>query len=307
MFRARLCTLIFALALFGAPAALSAQIGPTPGGGGLPADFRGKVSYFGNHSGEIVTSRLSAAAKPSKDCPRPDQRCPVRIGGSLQVDLEFDGDVVRGSFRGSGGLSDSGLIGRRQGSQCRLFDLADGSVWSGSCTLEGFAGTVKSVPNAPTQISLAFEVVGTKASDYAEQERRRRDALLRARHIDMLRTTIASSAPIETRFAAVIELDSYSWLLDRLVPNSLTGVRKTKPRGGNYEIYGEFQLTGSGTGWARAQVVGDQISCIEFWDFPGQCRPYNQPPAEPDPADEHADRLPIMLKELPLPSRSFIG
>ncbi|WP_374146368.1 hypothetical protein [Sphingomonas sp. 28-63-12] len=307
MFRMGLsATLLFSAfsLLPGAANAQQSSYKSAPGADGLPDDFHGKVSYFGNHSGEVIIERSGEARKGAGDCQRPDHRCPTRIGGSLQVDLEYDGLVVRGSFRGSGGLHDSGLIGRRQGAQCRLFDLTDGSVWSGHCDRDGFVGTVKSVPGAATQISLSVEVVGTKVNDYAERDRRRRDALLTQRRIEFLRSVIASNARIDDRLLAAVELDAYSWTYDKLRPETLTIVRHGKARSGRYQIDVEFDLVAGGRGWAHAQIDRDSVACIEFWDVPGQCRAINQPPALIDP-DPYVDDTPLssftMPKWLPIP------
>ena len=292
MFRMCFCAALSLVSLILVPQMASAQAvtyKSADTANALPEDFRGKISYFGNHSGELTTARTGEARKPTSDCPRPDQRCPVRIGGSLQVDLEFEGDVVRGSFRGSGGLRDSGLIGRRQGAQCRLFDLTDGSVWAGHCDREGFVGTVKSVGGAATQISLSFEVVGTKTNDYAEAERQRRLAQQTARRIEFLRSVIASDDPIDDRVLASIELDSYSWSYDRLRTNTLTITRRTKPRRGSYEIDADFELEGGSKGWAHARIDGDTIACIEFWDYPGKCRTIKLPTPPVDTGEKPDD------------------
>ena len=254
-------------------------------GQALPDEFRGKVIYFGNHSGD-VTSVRTVRRGPSRDCPRPDQRCPERIGGALEVELEFDGDIVRGKYRGTGGLRESDLIGRRVGSQCRLFDVTDGSVWSGRCDDQSFLGAVKSVPNAAVQINLSFEVVGTRVRDYSEWQRRRYEALKRKRRYQALRAQYESGATSEQRFAAGIELDSLSWMIDRLQPGSIRDVTRTKERRGVYELYGSFAIEGGGTGWARGRVESDTIVCVEFWDMPGVCRPFSIPEPPEDPAPE---------------------
>lgn len=292
MFRMYFCAALSLVSLIFLPQPAAAQAvdyKSADSANALPTDFRGKISYFGNHSGEVITTRTGEARKPTTDCPRPDQRCPTRIGGSLQVDLEFDGDVVRGSFRGSGGLRDSGLIGRRHGSQCRLFDLTDGSVWSGQCSREGFAGTVKSVGGAASQISLTFEVVGTKTTDYAERERRRLQALQTARRIEYLRSVALSTDPIDDRVLASIELDSIGWTYERLRPETLTIARRTKPKRGRYEIDVEFELLGGSKGWAHVQIDREAIDCIEFWDYPGKCRAIKLPTPPAIDTGEKAD------------------
>lgn len=289
--------MVLAVAAFATPAMAQSNIAVgEPNGSSLPPDFRGKISYFGNHSGEVI-SVLTMRGGPKKDCPRPDKRCPERIGGSLEVELEFDGDIVKGNFRGTGGIRDSALIGRRIGSQCRLYDLADGSVWTGRCDTQSFAGSVKSVANSQVQVSLNFDAVGTKTRDYSEWERRRREAILRRRHYQVLQQQYNGNGPIEIRFAAALELDSYSWPFDRFRPGTIKDVRKTKPKRGAYDISATFGLDSGGGGWARGHVENDQIVCIELWDVPGVCRPLNipGPPPEPEaqpPAEGTTWRLP---------------
>ncbi len=291
-----------AIAAFSTPALAQNSNGIAvgePNGNALPPDFRGRISYFGNHSGEVIAV-LTMRGGPKKDCPRPDHRCPERIGGSLEVELEFDGDIVKGNFRGTGGIRDSQLIGRRIGSQCRLYDLADGSVWSGRCDTQSFSGSVKSVPNAQVQVALSFDAVGTRTRDYSEWERRRREAILRRRHYQVLQAQLAGNAPIEVRFAAALELDSYGWAFDRYRPGSLTDIRRTKTKHGMYDITGGFTLDGGGTGWARAHVENEQIVCIELWDVPGVCRPLNIPGPPPEPESQPpADATSWILPSVP--------
>ena len=264
----------------------------------LPDDFRGRISYFGNHSGEVV-STLTISGGPKKDCPRPDKRCPERIGGSLEVELEFDGDIVKGKFRGTGGLRDSELIGRRVGAACRLYDLTDGSVWQGRCDSQGFQGGVKSVPNAQVQITLTFEVVGTKVRDYGEWERRRRAAWLRKRHYEILRAQYDGTGPIELRFAAAVELDAFGWALDRFRPGSMTNIRKTKPKRGAYTISGDFLLESGTKGSVIARVENEQIVCLEYWDVVGVCRPLSLPTPPPEPEDKPPETSQWLLPSTP--------
>lgn len=274
---------VLALAAFSTPALAQGGNGGTDATA-LPSEFHGKVSYFGNHSGEVKSTRTIRDG-PKRDCPRPDGGCPERIGGSLEIELEFDGEIVKGSFRGTGGLRESGLIGRRIGSTCRLYDLTDGSVWAGRCDSEAFTGTVKSVPNSAVQVSVSFEAVGTKVRDYSEWERRRREAIARKRRYDQLQATLAGNGPIETRFAAAIELDSYGWQYDRLRPGTIRNVTRTKARRGAYLVSGEFALESGGSGWARAQIENEMIVCVEYWDIPGVCKPLAPPQPPPEPED----------------------
>ncbi len=293
---------IFAFTIL-APVAQAQQVQPigipiSQPGEVLPPDFEGKVRYFGNHSGEISVLRSTGNEQRRRNtaCPRPDQGCPDPVGGSLEVTLEFEGSVVRGEFRGTGGLRDSQLVGRRQGAECRLFDIADGSVWSGRCDSQGFMGSVESVPNAAIQVHLAFETVGTRTINYAERERRRREAIQRRWRIETLEARLAGNGAIEDRFEAAIELDSFSWPYEQYVPGSLSAIDRSRERDGRYQIYGEFALKAGGKGWARADVDHGTISCIEFWTMPGYCRAIVHPVPAPPPGEPGAqDELGAML------------
>lgn len=272
--------------------ALAQSGGPGPGetGNVLPPDFHGRISYFGNHSGEVVAVTTFAGG-PKKDCPRPDHKCPERIGGSLAVELEFSGDNVNGVFHGTGGLRDSKLIGRRVGAECHLYDETDGSVWDGRCDSQVFRGTVKSVTNAQIQIALTYEALGTRLRDYSEWIRRRKEAIMRKRRYDSLNAQLASDAPLEARYAAAVEVDSYGWPFDRFQQGSIVNVRRTKLKHGAYDLYGEFALDGGASGWARVHFEGGDFACIELWDVPGVCRPLNRVgpppiPSETPPPDE---------------------
>jgi hypothetical protein len=258
----------------------------------LVAEFRGKVAYFGNHSGMVVTPlRAGETRRPNARCPRPEGTCPDPIGGSLQVELVFEGDIVHGSFRGTGGLADGTLIGRRLGASCRLFDMRDGSVWAGRCDTNGFTGTIKSVPNASVQLSVSFETVGTRTIDYAERDARRRAAIERARRIEWLVGQMNGLGPVEQRLDALLQLDSERWTTDRYQPGSLYDVKRSKTDndGHDYIVQGKFSLEGGRTGWVRAQVRDDQFACLETSDRPGTCRSFRRPVPPPIPSEDEDD------------------
>jgi hypothetical protein len=291
----------------GTPSLAQDNNGAAREGQGLPENFHGKISYFGNHSGEVKSTRTIRDG-PRRDCPRPDGGCPERIGGSLEIELEFDGDIVKGSFRGTGGLRESGLIGRRIGSMCRLYDLTDGSVWAGRCDTESFMGAVKSVPNSAVQVTVNFEAVSTKVRDYSEWERRRREAIARKRRYERLQATLNGNGPIESRFPAAIELDSYGWQYERLRAGSIRNVTRTKAKRGVYQVSAEYTLDNGATGWARGQIENEIIVCVEYSDLPGVCRPLNAPtpPEEPEdkpPAEVSSWILPKDIKDEVLPTQ----
>lgn len=243
----------------------------------LPADFRGKVDYFGNNTGKTAGPRASARRVIKGDCGRPDQQCMRLVGGSLEVTLYFVDDIVHGRYQGTGGVDGGRLIGRRTGNTCEMFDRRDGSRWVGTCTEQGFEGTIRSVPHAPELIEVSFSTLGTRATDYRAIWERRREAARRAERMKILMARLNGAAPIDYKLSAAVELDSFGWASDGYRQDSLRVSRRTKPKKGFYQIWADFQLQSGGSAWVRGEIVDDRISCLEFWDLPGVCRPILEP------------------------------
>ncbi len=258
-----------------APAAAQSSSAST----GFAPEFQGKVRYFGNHSGRITT-RLGVPRRASNLCPKPGGTCPEPVGGSLQVELVFDGEIVRGKYHGTGGLPDGTLIGRRNGALCTLFDTGDGSEWNGVCDARGFTGAVKSVPNAGTQVEIGFQSVGISTIDYAAIYDQWRQEKAWARQFRLLESRAYGDGSIADRLDALLQLDSRRWPVERYVPGSLGPLKKSR---GTY--YATFQMEGGRSGWVRAQLSDKAFTCLEYWDAPGACHPFARPAAPPPPPD----------------------
>lgn len=276
-------SLILAISLFAgslaplgsAPAA--AQVANAAASDPLPADFHGKIQYFGNHSGEVVATVPGTPRRTDTKCPKREGGCPELIGGSFQAELEFDGDIVKGEYRGTGGMRPSSLIGRRNGANCRLFDTADGSVWNGRCDREAFVGTVRSVVNAPEQIDLAFEAVGVNAVDFFEQERTRE--LIAA--YERFGGIAFGEGAGESRLDALLRLNSYFLPEGQgYRPGTLRNVEREseKKNSPDYAVYGEYNTIDGTRAWARARFDYNRFVCLETSIEPGTCRPIDPTP-----------------------------
>jgi len=249
----------------------AAQVATPASSGGLPDDFQGKVQYFGNHSGEVRATVPGTPRRTETKCPKREGGCPELIGGSFQAELEFDGDIVRGQYRGTGGMRPSTLIGRRDGANCRLFDTTDGSVWSGRCDREAFIGTVRSVPNAPEQIELAFETVGVNTVDFYERDRKRE--LIAA--YDRFGGVAFGDGAGEARLDAILQLQGY--FVDpgqAYRPGTLRNVERESQKKNSpiYSVYGDYTRMDGASAWARARFEYDRFVCIETSVEPGYCR-----------------------------------
>ena len=279
--------LALSLAVLGvAPA--SAQVVTPAATGGLPEDFQGKVQYFGNHSGEVVATVPGTPRRTDTKCPKREGGCPELIGGSFQAELEFDGDIVKGTYRGTGGMRPSTLIGRRNGANCRLFDTTDGSVWSGRCDREAFIGTVRSVPNAPEQIDLAFETVGVNTIDFLERDRTRQ--LIAA--YDRFGGIAFGQDAGESRLDALLQLHGYFVQPGEAYrPGTLRNVERESEKKNSpiYTVYGEYTRVDGASAWARARFEYDRFVCLETSVEQGYCRPIDSVPPTPDTNDDIFD------------------
>ncbi|MBD58828.1 MAG: hypothetical protein CL808_01720 [Citromicrobium sp.] len=279
--------LAISLVLFGfAPA--FAQVATPPSDGGLPEDFYGKVQYFGNHSGEVVATVPGTPRRTDTKCPKREGGCPELIGGSFQAELEFDGDIVKGKYRGTGGMRPSTLIGRRNGANCRLFDTTDGSVWSGRCDREAFIGTVRSVPNAPEQIDLAFETVGVNTVDFYERDRTRE--LIRA--YDQFGGIAFGQGAGEARLDAILQLHGYFVEPGQAYRSgTLRNVERESDKKNSpiYSVYGDYTTINGASAWARARFEYDRFVCIETSVEQGYCRPIESTAPVLDPDEDLFD------------------
>ena len=276
--------LALSLAVLGvSPAA--AQLATQPASGGLPEDFHGKVQYFGNHSGEVRATVPGTPRRTDAKCPKREGGCPEQIGGSFQAELEFDGDIVRGTYQGTGGMRPSSLIGRRNGANCRLFDTADGSVWSGRCDGEAFIGTVRSVPNAPEQIEVAFETVGVNTVDL-EQIRWKRELIAA---YDRYGGIVFGDGAGESRLESILLLNNY-FLDEGLAyrPGTLRNVERESDKKNSpiYSVYGDYVRYDGASAWARARFEYDRFVCLETSVEPGYCKVIDPNPPVIEPADD---------------------
>jgi hypothetical protein len=282
-----------ALALLFAPMAIA---GADTADGTLPADFEGKVAYFGNYTG--TSSILATQPRRAKDvpCPYQDHRCRKAIvGGGVKVVLEFRGERVVGffyavdGFRGPEGLKVGSLTGRRRGNGgCELFQ-ADGSRWTGTCGAKEFVGNISTDAGIPNAFAVRFNTLAMHMRDEGEIRRNRWEAQRREGRIGTLRSRLGSGSP-QDRFFAAAELESYSWhpsgvAADAVsVPEWPAKFRKNR----TYELRSDVRLPGGGNGWVMVRFQGSDVACVASHRHP-QCGPIREPLPSPSGADDDSD------------------
>jgi hypothetical protein len=81
---------------------------------------------------------------------------------------------------------------------------------------------------------------------------------------------------LDTVIDLIIYRDSRRWLRrSRYQPGSVHAVRILEASNNNRNmlIYAQYGTNSPTIGWVKVRFAGGQVNCLEFWDFPGQCRP----------------------------------
>lgn len=73
---------------------------------------------------------------------------------------------------------------------------------------------------------------------------------------------------------AIVRYDSQAWMMNRYDYGSISNARfRERSRDGRTAVAeGDYSYNGGMRGWIRARIQNGQVSCIEYHDFPGNCR-----------------------------------
>lgn len=252
----------------------------------LPADFKGQIVY----EGELKGMARSRATNPNARRGAQPQELP--FGGLVRYRAEYDGNLVtvRGEVIKAENTGPVTLTGTRSGSTCTLFD-DNGIKWQMRCDRSGFTGQLSGTrPDGPSrawdyQQTVATRAISVKsAADLAlEQQQReaeRAAALAEARRAqEDLVSRMQAGRPLAERLDAIVTMDSQRWQINRYQQGSITGVTRTPTGGGkgNYIASAGFTYASGMPGSVKVKMVSDRIECVEFGDFPGECRPLGIP------------------------------
>lgn len=87
--------------------------------------------------------------------------------------------------------------------------------------------------------------------------------------------------PLSAQLDEFVAVDSRSWVRNSYVRGSMhNAMVQSEGINGERLVYGEYLYNGNSRGWVRVRIVGDQLQCVEFWDFAGQCRPLGRSPSQ---------------------------
>jgi hypothetical protein len=101
-----------------------------------------------------------------------------------------------------------------------------------------------------------------------------------AQRAQMREPTSASSPGPDTgnpHFAeldATLRAESSTWVMDRYVAGSISNIHVVRARNASSAtiISANYAYTDGRVGSFKEQIVHGKLQCIEFWNFPGQCR-----------------------------------
>ena len=265
----------------------------------IAPDFRGKITYEGGYEGTMTTpartshrtdlGSLVGAAMSAKSEP---------YRGGTVYEVEYDGVQIKGTFREQGAFNGTGTFtGTRNGTTCQLINNV-GIRMTAECGLTRYFARLNFTDNRGRTYNSVVEANRTNIVDYVERERlaalqARRDAEAATQVRQQLAANPSRATPSRTAgrappsdaiayFDGLIAEDASSWMMNRYDRGSMRNMKiiATSNGGQTKVVYGDYTYNGGQAGWVKAQFNNGELSCIEFWDFSGQCRPLGRSPSQ---------------------------
>jgi hypothetical protein len=88
--------------------------------------------------------------------------------------------------------------------------------------------------------------------------------------------TVSEANPKFTKLLdKLVSQDSLSWASNRYDSGSMRA-GSPSDSGGSYVVTGNYTFNQGASGWVKAHFDGGKISCVEYWDFAGNCRQIGQ-------------------------------
>jgi hypothetical protein len=79
----------------------------------------------------------------------------------------------------------------------------------------------------------------------------------------------------------LVSADSRSWLANRYDEGSMHDgeIVEQSTKNSKYTVRGDYTYNSGRPGWVKIRFEGNKPTCIEFWDFAGQCRALGHSPS----------------------------
>ncbi len=256
-----------------APSVVYAQSDDT-----IPPDFRGKIVYDGVVDGSAEVQGRGGAHiglfGVNVNIPTTQS---VPFHSSDHQEIEFSGNtfrgtgLIRGTFNGSGSFS-----GTRRGEYCDSVDQ-NGRHSVFRCTLSAVVGDDDYVNPQGQHVKSHTESQRTSLIDYMQRDREQAAARAGQARKDAQQAAYLASRPRATpvltaALSRAIIKDSSAWSFNRYDNGSLSNaiILKAAPNG-TKTIRANYTYNGGSAGWVLAQVNGNVVQCLEYWDAQGSC------------------------------------
>ena len=192
---------------------------------------------------------------------------------------------MRGSFQEQGSFNGSGTFtGTRRGSECAIVNNI-GIRMTATCDRNGFNSNLDFTDPQGRRFNSVIQTNRTSFTDYAERDRLAAVAAENARIAAADAAARRASVPappsdVVDYFDQLIATDASGWMMNRYDRGRMRNMRvdSVSDDGETRTVYGDYTYNGGQAGWVRAQFTGDNLDCLEYWDFAGQCRPLGQSP-----------------------------
>jgi hypothetical protein len=275
---ARQSLIVLALAAF--PSGAHAQSGNP-----IQSGFRGKIVYEGYLEGTMRTpgrpirnlnmrSILQSATRGKSQ----------EVRASLRYEVEYSGQIVRGTHRAQGSMQGSGTFtGTRDGTSCDIV-FQDGLRANFFCDANRFASDQSFTDARGRSFNNHLEAHATAVVDFAERDRQNAIAQQQARQAAAAEAARYAALPnagaaLVQKFEGYVQTDSRGWAYNKYNPGSLRNVKIVdgSVKSGNFVMRGDYSYNGGSKGWVMAKMSGGRLECIQFWDAQIGCRGLRTP------------------------------
>lgn len=246
----------------------------------ISANFRGKVVYDGSYEGKRTTpprmpSNLSlgnllgaALSSNTED-----------VQGGTHFEIEYEGNLLKGSWRQQGILSGAGtMTGTRNGSVCQIV-TNEGVKFGAECSQTRFFARTAFSDARGRKYKGVIEANATNVVDYVERDRQiaakaEQDRVAAAEAAARYAALPSASPVLVRKFDGLVQIDSRGWAFNHYDVGSLHNVKIVSGKAGvgTYVMRGEYTYNGGARGWVMVEMVGPNLSCIQFWDAVLGCR-----------------------------------
>jgi|CXWL01.1.fsa_nt_gi hypothetical protein len=88
----------------------------------------------------------------------------------------------------------------------------------------------------------------------------------------------ASADDLRGFMEQIVQLDSRGWMINRYDSGSMHDVLAESRNSDQSSavVRGAYTFNNGRRGWVRARIERGLVSCVEYWDFSGRCRPVGQ-------------------------------